>query len=354
MQCLAADGSEPVSAALDVLANRLGLGLVLAGPGGALLFANRRALELFCGASAPDAEEIARGWERLRARLPDGVAGPEAVAFTAELSVTADATPRMLRGQCRKGEDGATEILLSDRRALGALDLELLCASRMKEWVHQCEALVHDANGALNTIQLTLELLDGQWPGSRAVEQGQEPHRRNHVSVIRDNLDRLKRVLRELVLAHEEPAAGPFDLCDVVREAVAILKMPARRRRIELDADFADGALQARGNRARLRQALVNVALCRIEALPERSKLRLEARRLDAARVALGCADNGSLPGPQRTGIYQLLLADGGAGSPSDALRLARAIVESEGGAFEVEASEAGTQLRLVVPAARP
>ena len=353
MQFFAADGVEPVSAALDALATRLGLGLILAGADGALLFANRRALELFCGASAPDAAEVVRCWDRLRARLPGGAAGREAVVFTTELSVAADAAPRMLRGQCRKAEGGVTEILLSDRRALGALDLELLCASRMKEWVHQCEALVHDANGALNTIQLTLELLDGQWPGSRAVEQGQEPHRRNHVAVIRDNLDRLKHVLRELVLAHEEPAAGAYDLCDVVRETVSTLKMPARRRRIELEAGFADGLLQARGNRARLRQALVNVALCRVGALPERSKLRVEALRLDAARIALVCTDNGSLAAPERAGIYQLLLADGGAGSPSDALRLARAIVESEGGELEVDVSEDRTQLRLVVPAAR-
>ena len=40
------------------------------------------------------------------------------------------------------------------------------------------DALVHDANGALNTVQLTLELLDGGWPGSESGAQSRAEARK--------------------------------------------------------------------------------------------------------------------------------------------------------------------------------
>src|SRR5690606_24328565 len=118
-------------------------------------------------------------------------------------------------------DDALVEVLLCDPRRLGWLELELLCAARMREWLHQSEAIVHDANGALNTIQLTLELLDGQWPGTKAGEQVREPHRRNHVGVIRDNLGKLKTCLRQLPAVQEDVRPDAFDAREVLREAAA-------------------------------------------------------------------------------------------------------------------------------------
>ncbi len=348
MQGLAVDAPSPASVALEALADRLGLGMLLAEASGAVVFANGRALALLCGSSVDVQGALAR-WGSIQSDLPCAKPGADPVSFTLDLP-SGEVAPRMLRGQCRVLEGGITEYLLADRRALGELDLELLCASRMKEWVHQCEGLVHDANGALNTIQLTLELLDGQWPGPRAGEQVREPHRRNHVGVIRDNLDKLKTTLRQLLAAHDETKVGAYEVGEVVKEASATLKMPARRKRIELQVGTIDAQLRTQGNRARLRQALVNVALCRLEMLPERAEFRIDAVREPDGRVALVCSDSGSLSLAARAGIFQLLMADSGAGSCTDSLRLARAIVESEGGEFHAESSDQGTRLRLVLP----
>ena len=348
MQCFAADGNQPVSVALDALATRLGAGLVLSDASGRLVFANRRALELLgCQGGG---ESVSLRWSELQTAMPPVAAG-HVVPFT--LEVPAGQVSRELRGQRRLLADSVVETLLSDRRSLGELDLELLCASRMKEWTHQSESLVHDANGALNTIQLTLELLDGQWPGPSAGEQAREPNRRNHVSVIRENLEKLKFGLRQLVAAHEEPPAAAYDLRDLIKEATATLKMPARRKRVELQVGAMEGALPVQGNRSRLRQALVNVALARIAAVPERGRLEIAAGPAANGSIVLSCTDNGSLSADALVGIYQLLLAEGGAGSEVDALRLSRAIVESEGGEFDVEPFEGGTRLRFLLPALR-
>ena len=344
-------GNTPVSAALDALATRMGLGLLLLDSNGRHAFSNRTVLDLL---GCRDGDAVARRWAELQSVMePQGgapMSESASRAFTADLPL--EGATRFLRGEIRPAV-GGSEVFLKDRRSLGELDIELLFASSMREWIHQCEALVHDANGALNTIQLTLELLDGEWSGQSASEQIREPYRRNHVNVVRDNLEKLKSTLRQLVSAHDAAAASAvFDLRDVVKEAAFTLRMPSRRRRIDLRSQIADRALPVNGNRVRIRQALVNVALCRVQDLAERSGLTLEANA-SGEGFEIVCRDEGPLAEAGRAGIFRVLFAESGAGSGTDALRLARAIVESEAGEFLVRNdTRPGTAFRFLFPQA--
>lgn len=333
MQRPAAPGDSSTGAALDSLASSMELGLLLVDASQNPIYANQVALDLL-GVPTGD---LAAAWPALEAAIEDGSAAGGHGPFTAELRV--DGKLRSLRGEVR--ERGAIrEILLKDRRRLGTLDIELLCAARMKEWVHHSEALVHDANGALNTIQLTLELLDGQWPGPRAGEQVQEPHRRNHVGVIRDNLGKLKLILRRL-LEDSDSAPAPFDAREVLKEAAATLRMPARRRRIELQVNQAEAPVMIAANRARVRQALVNVALARLQAAPERSRFGLDAL-LTPGGAELSCSDAAPLADADRAAIFGVLLSERLADTSGN-VRLARALVEAEGADFQVRGGVPGT-----------
>ncbi len=345
MERFAAGANAPVSAALDALATRMGLGLLVIDSAGNPVFSNRTARALL---GIENAAALPERWSALQsAKTGDpGSSASGVKAFTADLLV--GDTTHFLRGEIVPTANGL-EVFLKDRRSLGELDIELLCASRMREWIHQSDVLVHDANGALNTIQLTLELLDGQWPGEKAGAQVREPHRRNHVDVIRDNLEKLKITLRKFVVSHEPSQAAPaFDLREVVEEAASMLRMPARRRGIDLQVATGDVPLPVRGNRARIRQALVNVALSRIDSLPERSRLAIGANALpDGAQIV--CMDDEALAETARTGIFRILLAEAGAGSGADALRLARAMVECEAGEFVLGgANTPGTAFRFL------
>jgi hypothetical protein len=85
----------------------------------------------------------------------------------------------------------------------------------------------------------------------------------------------------------------------------------------------------------------MNVALTRLDSLAERSRLTLEANA-QGEGFEIVYRDEGSLAETGRAGIFKVLLAESGAGSGADALRLARAIVESEAGEFQVR-SDAGS-----------
>ncbi len=343
MQDPAARGPEPSAASLDALATGMDLGVLLIDSSNQPSFVNHAAQALL---GCDDAAGCAHAWSVLQGAMRAGPVFPDARSFTAEFPV--DGVTRSLRGEIRD-RDGRVEVFIKDRRRLGALDLELLCASRMKEWTHQCEALVHDANGALNTVQLTLELLEGRWPGPRAGEQVQEPHRRDHIGVMRDNLGKLKQILRRLGDAQEAAAREVFPLQDVVREAVAILRMPARRKRIEILVREAEAACKVRANPGHVRQALVNVALARLETAPERSRFEIAAGGGPDGTARVTCSDAWALDDRQRAGIFRVLLCE----PAVDGLRLARAIIEGEGAEFEVGANApSGAIFRFVFPAA--
>jgi len=102
-----------------------------------------------------------------------------------------------------------------------------------------------------------------------------------------------------------------------------------------------------RGNRTRVRQALVDVALSRIGSLAERSRLAIEANAHDGVPEIV-ISDEGALTDTARTGIFDILLAQAGADPDAAALRLARAMVECEAGEFCVGSDAAtGTAFRF-------
>lgn len=149
-----ADGGDtPDSVALVALAASMDLGLVLIDSNGRPAFSNRNALDLL-GCREGDAVNVR--WAALQSAMTLQESGAPLTAF-ASRAFTADLPQegriRFLRGEIRPA-GGGSAAFLKDRRSLGKLDAELLCASRMREWIHQCEARVHDANGALNSIQL--------------------------------------------------------------------------------------------------------------------------------------------------------------------------------------------------------
>ncbi|HWH46588.1 MAG TPA: hypothetical protein VN664_02220 [Burkholderiales bacterium] len=334
MERSSAEGSAPVAAALDALATSMGLGLLLLDSTGRPAFSNRAAFDLL---GCSDLDGVAARWQALLAvMVTQGDAVPEAAsrAFTADLPL--QGTTRFLRGEIRSAA-GGREVFLKDRRSLGTIDIELLRASRMREWSHQCDTVVHEANGALNSIQFALELLVGQWPGQEASGQVRESQGRNHVTVIRENLDKLKNTLRHLLGADDTaPASGVFDLRDVVQEAIYTLRMPSRRHRIDLQSRVSATALPLKGNRARIRQVLVGIALSRFDSLAQRSHLTLEANA-EGQKLEIVCRDDGPLAEGARAAIFKLMGTESDAGTAADAFRLARAVVESEAGEFQID-----------------
>lgn len=337
---------------LDVLSRVMNVGMVLVGPGGRLEYASRAAADLLgCDSEA----ELRRRWHELRRALrvdPDGVPAdlrPKRLAIDVQLSRGTQFLRVEMHALSEPNCQGCL-VLMRDRHAGDALETDLLLASRMRSLVHVYRVLAHDLKAPLNAMQLTLDLL----ADSSAYENAPDgkARRQHHLEVLREELSRLDRIL-QTVLEQKEPIealAQVFDLREVIREIAVLLAPQARAQRVELAIELPDSPLCVQGYRDRVKQALLNVMINALEAMPGGGRLGI---RLDAAgdAASLRIRDTGpGIPDEVLDEIGQIYFTTKSSGS-GIGLYVARLVVESHGGEIAVESTaETGTVFTVRLP----
>jgi signal transduction histidine kinase len=349
------DSSERSFAALSSLLN---VGVLTLAADARPLFASQAACDLL---GCPGEEALKERWASVEAPLLQLT--PERLPRTRQplryrLDLRVGAVDRLLRIEAG-ALDGSAEagwlVLIKDRKSIDAVDAALLLASGRHTASYLDEALRHDLKTPLNSMQITLELLAesvADDPGLPADERGAAQQR--YLKVLRDDVSRLNRQLQLAVLQPVSDAAAFFDLGTVVRDTAARLESQARRQRIRLHVQLADGAVTLQGAESRLRQALLNIAVALLETLPEGGRLSFDAAAEGPlARLIVG-GDGAAIAESTLDEIERLA---GAADAPSAAmgLRLARVVVESLGGDFRIEpAGERGCAFRLILPRGHP
>ena len=338
---------------LDVLSRVMNVGLLLVGSAEKLEFANALALELL---GCRGLDELQRQWPEFRRLLQiEGIreaTGAKPKRITVDLPL--ESGMRFLRLEIHALQDHACHgclVLLRDRKAGDILEIDLLLASRMRSLVHVYRVMAHDLKAPLNAMQLTLELLADS-VGHDAVTGESAARRHRHVEVLRQELGRLNRILQTMLDQKEPMGAVPhaFDLCEVVREIVALLAPQARGQRIEMRTQLPGDTVYLCGYRDRLKQALLNIAINGLEAMPGGGRLEIDLRA-QAASASVTIADSGSgIPQALLDEIDQIYFTTKKTGS-GIGLYVARLVVESHGGEIFVQSEpRSGTCFTVTLP----
>jgi signal transduction histidine kinase len=322
---------------LEVLSRVMNVGLLLAGSAGRLEFANTLALELL---GCESEEELQQRWTEFRRLLQIDVALPTSAVKPKRITVNFPLAKgmRFLRLEIHTPHEEACTgclVLLKDRQAGDILETDLLLASRMRSLVHVYRVLAHDLKAPLNAMQLTLELLADS-VGHDAGSDGRG-RRQRHVEVLREELARLNRILQTMLDQKEPMDAVPqiFDLREVIREVVVLLAPQARGQRVEMRTQVPEATVPLRGYRDRLKQALLNIAINGLEAMPGGGRLAIDLTA-QATGVCVRIADTGSgIPEELLDEIDQIYFTTKKTGS-GIGLYVARLVVESHGGAILV------------------
>ena len=205
--------------------------------------------------------------------------------------------------------------------------------------------VAHEIKNPLNSIALRLEMLRSQRPETRRKPNPRSPFSPKRlptwIGVVRTFLDFNRPV---------EMALHDVDLAEVVAEIVHLLEPEAERGKIRIRYARPSTAVLVNGDSDLLRQAVMNIALNAIEAMPGGGDLTFEITPSPEA-CTLAITDTGpGIPPDEREKIFQLYYTTKPHGSGIGLAMTFRA-VQLHGGTIEIESEVGrGTTFRLTLP----
>ncbi|MEG9437218.1 PAS domain-containing protein [Edaphobacter sp. HDX4] len=302
-------------------------------------------------------EEIFRPETALGAAVLTAFAGGDSVSAE---SVTLDDGRRVQisldRFDNELGESMGTLITLRDLESMMQLGQELEISRRLAAIGRLTAGVGHEVKNPINAMVVHLELLRSKLAGanSEAVAGAQR-----HVDILSGEMQRLDRVVQTLA-----DFSRPMDLKlreqDLRQVLDAVIELTAAEMQengVLVLVDEPDEPLMVRVDAELVRQALLNLLLNAMQAMPQGGKLRLTLRR-DHQFAVVEVADEGEgIPPEILPRIFELYFTTKPKGS-GIGLAMTYRILQMHGGALDVRSNatplavDRGTTFTLRLPIA--
>ena len=329
---------------LDALMRALDVGVLIVEPDAALGFANTHAAALL---GYPDPGALGADWEAIRPRLRAILAArDERGTARIEHELPADGRAAALRLERYPMGGGAAApqlVLVRNASSMDALEAELGLAIQMRGLTRFYAAFAHDLKAPLNAMVLTLELLRSSLERPASDGDVDAEKRQRYLTTLKDEIARLDRQLRAL-LAHTAPPRderGDVDLCALLDLLVQLLSPQAKRQGVHMTCALPSVPVALVGHGDRLKQALLNILINALEAMPDGGELTIALEpAAGAARISVRDTGPG-IPPELLERIYQMHFTSktGGTGV---GLYVARSVVQSHGGMIDVQGGDTG------------
>jgi signal transduction histidine kinase len=223
--------------------------------------------------------------------------------------------------------------------------------------------IAHEIRNPLAGIGAAVEVL--------AEENNLNGQRTEIVAEIRRQISRLNRTLHDLLgfARQREPVIEPCDVRDLIRPMLALVRPDAQKLRIQIIEEYAGDVLSLCVDVQQMQQAILNILLNALQAMPEGGVLTVGA----ASRPRPGAQDDrGEDAAPTRT--VRITIADTGVGIPREnmqrifspffttkhrgtglGLAITRSIVEKHHGSISVQSAPGlGTTFTVEFAACQP
>ena len=222
--------------------------------------------------------------------------------------------------------------------------------------------VAHEVKNPLNAMTIHLELLK-QKVGSfkepivvPAAGSGAKPlDLAKHVNIISSEIKRLDEVVAGFLkfARPEELKLQPIRLTNVINDVVMTITPEAHRRRVAIKEECPTSLPDVNADQGMVMQAVLNLAINALQAMPDGGTLRLGCRMTPARRVELFVEDTGIGIAPENLPrIFDLYFTTKEKGS-GIGLSMVFRIVQLHDGEVEVQSTPGrGTKFRLMFPAA--
>jgi len=249
----------------------------------------------------------------------------------------------------RPGVSG-TLVLLRDLATLRKVEAHLLEAGRFAVLAHLAGSLAHEIRNPLHSIGLNAGVVQqyvGQPVTSETVKATTESLR-----TIQEETRRLTDLLNNyLGLLRSAPEPVPVDVREVCRRVIQLLSYAAMKSRVDIKLEGDVDLPSVFGVPDRLQQAVLNLALNAIQAMPQGGRVELQTSAADGL-VRVSVTDTGpGLPAGLAEKLFdtRVTTKPGGSGL---GLPLVRMIAEAHGGSVWYRSDPGkGATFTLVLPA---
>jgi signal transduction histidine kinase len=259
--------ASPDTVQFDALAQMLNSSVLLLDRDANLGFASSHAHSLF---GLTDTEQLKRTWAECYAKLQLPVLGELARNGTPLRHRCELRTPKSIRllqidvfplqyAHCEH-----YLILLNDLQVMDDLQRQFMSASHDRAHQQLISALVHDLNGPINTMRITLELMD-RMPSVSTLGAPVDfvTQWERYKGIVRQELGKLKTQVAELPHSFGSAQNVPpaiFDIRGAIKDIGRLLKHEATSKHIHLDLSLPESPVMTVGYFVEIRLALLNLA----------------------------------------------------------------------------------------------
>jgi len=204
--------------------------------------------------------------------------------------------------------------------------------------------MAHEIKNPLGSITGSIEILEQAVPAN--------DERREFVEILRKEIQRLSRIVNDHLdlVRHRTPQRGPEDLGQIARSVAELMAKQAEQQGVRLGVEVEAGLPTLQIDGQQLRQAVLNLVINGIQALPEGGEVTLRVERA-GERVHVIVEDDGAGldSETQRRGFEPFYTTkEGGTGL---GLSIAFQIADAHGGDLRAQnRPEGGASFCLEVP----
>jgi PAS domain S-box-containing protein len=248
-------------------------------------------------------------------------------------------------------EEGGQKIgallTMRDAESVRRIEDEIELSRRLAAIGRLTSGVAHEVRNPINAIMVHLEVL-------REKIRQIDPESKRHMDVIGSEIQRLDRVVQTLVdfTKPVELRLGDIDLRRVVEDVSLLAAPEAARHGVTVKCDLPPEALSIKVDADLVKQAVLNIALNGIQAMPGGGALNLTAQRDDGA-VEIAIRDQGpGIPAEIRDKVFNLYFTTKKSGS-GIGLAMSYRVMQLHNGSLEFESQPGqGTTFHLRFPAA--
>src|SRR5579863_2609869 len=238
-------------------------------------------------------------------------------------------------------------LIMRDSESVRRIGDEIEMSRRLSASGRLTRGVAHEVKNPINAIVLHLQLLQNKLAQ-------QEPDTRRHVDIIDNEIRRLDRVVQTLVdfTRPRDLHIEDIDLRQLLEDVAQLAAPDAEQHGVNIECHLPNLNLPVKVDVDLMKQAILNVVINGVQAMPKGGQLTISARRESNAVVAEVQDQGSGIPKDMRDKIFELYFTTKKEGS-GIGLAQTYQILQWHYGYVDFDSVEsAGTTFRFHIPMA--